>query len=267
MPITAAFPTPADFDPRLGLGLLRGRGMELVKCRTIDLSVPANAEVVLEGYIEPVAAWEPAGVVAGPYGAYLVDSSAAILNVTAVTQRANPVIAACVLGRYSHEEYWIHQAVIRLLLPLLKLLVPEIIDCAVPRASSRTQILFVGIQKRRPGQARQVLSALWGVVPRLASKLIVVVDAHVNVHDADAVWHQVAANCHPGRDVILSEGPGCSFDHASPVAGLGRPLGIDATRKLAAENHSREWPAELETAAETVQLLTARWKEYGFQQP
>jgi 4-hydroxy-3-polyprenylbenzoate decarboxylase len=188
-----------------------------------------------------------------------------------------------VFGRFSHEEYWLNQTAVRLGLPLLRKLVPEVVDCGVPRSAARQNTLFVSIRKTRPGQARQVLSSLWGLAPQLLTRLVVVVDAGVNVHDADAVWRAVGIHCLPGRDTVVYEGPahdpdpqpmpfrmaeGLGDDRERGARGMfapemGRALGFDATRKEPGELAGGGTPDELVMSPEVQDLVTRRWGDYG----
>jgi 4-hydroxy-3-polyprenylbenzoate decarboxylase len=274
---------PADWHPLLAAGLWRGQPLQQVKCRTLDLEVPAQAEVVLEGHIEPTEDPEAVGPLAGSTGCYRMWGAGPVVHLTAVTQRANPVVPHCVFGRFSHEEYWLNQTAVRLGLPLLRKLVPEVVDCGVPRSAARQNTLFVSIRKTRPGQARQVLSSLWGLAPQLLTRLVVVVDAGVNVHDADAVWRAVGIHCLPGRDTVVYEGPahdpdpqpmpfrmaeGLGDDRELGARGMfapemGRALGFDATRKELGEVAGGGTPEELVMSPEVQDLVTRRWGDYG----
>ena len=284
---------PPEWHPLLAAGLWRGQPLQQVKCRTIELEVPAQAEVILEGHIEPHDDLERSGPLAAPTGCYRTRAGGPVVHLTAVTQRANPVVPHCVFGRFSHEEYWLNQTAIRLALPLVRKLLPEVVDWSVPRSATRHNTLFVAIRKTRPGQARQVLSTLWGLAPQLLTRLVVVVDAGVNVHDADAVWRAVSLHCLPGRDTVVYHGPAHDPDPApsgigigesgtSPVgagetvagdggllgtgsaaADLGQALGFDATRKEPGEVAGGSTPEELVMSADIQDLVTRRWGDYG----
>ncbi|RPI82367.1 MAG: UbiD family decarboxylase, partial [Planctomycetaceae bacterium] len=260
---TAAAPLPRQIDACLLAGFLRNAPVELVKCRTIDLEVPAGAEIVIEGYIDPTEPWETAGPFGDRNGHYNLGHQFPVLHVTAVTHRANPVYCATVVGPPPQEEFWLMKAAERMFLPVLQLLFPEVVDVNVPRAGAQSNLCFVSIRKRYPQQARKVLSGLWGLTALMFTKVVVVVDEHVNVQNADEVWFQVGANVHPGRDLVLCEGPGDLLDHASPICGAGHKLGLDATRKYPEENHPRPWPEELRMTKEVQSLVRNRWREYG----
>src|SRR5262249_13187374 len=142
------------------------------------------------------------------------------------------IYPALVVGKPPMEDYWLAKAAERIFLPLLRMVIPEMVDYSLPRAGVAHNLCFVSIRKTRPMQARKVMNALWSAEQTLFSKIVVVVDEHVNVHDEEQVWFQVGANVHPGRDVHFSEGPAAAADHAAPVCGVGHKMGIDATRKL-----------------------------------
>lgn len=261
---TAHAPLPPHTDECLLAGYLRGQGVELVKCRSIELDVAADAEIVIEGLIDPTAPLETAGPVGRSTGCYSISEDRPVLNVTAVTHRANPVFPAIIPGVPPTEEDWLHKATERLLLPLVRLSLPEVTNIHWPRAGAYRNLLFVSIRKEYPQQARKVMHALWGLSPLMAAKMIVVVDDGVEVQDEERVWFHVGANAHPGRDVVFCEGPTHWDDHAAPVRGLGHKMGIDATRKLPDEGHPRPWPEPLTSTPEIRDRVTRRWAEYGF---
>lgn len=260
----ANVPLPANTDECLLAGFLRDANIELAKCRTVDLEVPATAEIVLEGMIDPQGRLESAGPMGCATGFYDEPENIPQLNVTALTHKSNPIFPARLFSPPPSEEHWIAQATERIFLPFARLFVPEIVDFHQPRAGVARNIAFVSIRKEYPQQARKVMQALWSLPAFMVSKMVVVVDADVDVRDAEQVWFYAGANAHPGRDVVLCEGPTHFTDHAAPVRGLGHKMGIDATRKLAGEGHPRSWPQELRMDEETVEQVTRRWNDYGF---
>ena len=260
---TAAAPLPANTDVFLFAGFLRGKGLKLVKCRSNDLEVPTNAEIVIEGFIDTEAPLVPSGNIAVATGYYRVGQEVPRMQVTAVTHRANPLFPFLVWGRPPMEDYWLNQASIRIFRPLLRLCIPEVVDYHMPRAGVFRHILFVSICKEYPQQSRKVMNALWSLGPLTVAKMIVVVDGDVDIHDEEQVWFQVGANVHPGRDTVFCEGPGDMDDHAAPVQGMGHKLGLDATRKLPEEGHSRSWPEALTMTPEIVERVSRRWADYG----
>lgn len=261
--LSAAAPLPDSTDAYLFSGFLRGRGVDVVKCRTHDLQVPADADMVIEGFLDPATPAEPAGTVALPTGFYSLPGERPILTVTALTQRSNPVFPIIVGGPPPNEYYWMNKAVERMLQPIVRLFVPEVVDVHFPAAGGARNLVFVSVRKEYAQQAKKVMNALWGLGPLSTTKTIVVVDAEVDPHDEEDVWFRVASNVHAGRDVVLCEGPTHPDDHAAPLPGVGHKLGLDATRKLADEGHRRPWPDAVRIRPETEQLLASRWREYG----
>ncbi|MHC4878857.1 MAG: UbiD family decarboxylase [Planctomycetota bacterium] len=256
-------PLPDFVDPLVIAGFLRQKSIATAKARSIDIEIPANAEIVLEGLIDPQRTFEPAPPTAAATG-FLTDTELAVrATVTAVTHRSNPVLPVIVPGRPPNEAAVLADAADRILLPLVRLAIPELIDLRLPSSGSHRNIAFARIRKQYAQQARKVMNALWGLDRLSTVKLLVVVDEDVDVHNDEDVWFAVGANAHPGRDTIFSEGPTDMFDHAAPQRGIGHRMGIDATRKLANENHPRPWPGRLQTDAETQQLIASRWTEYG----
>jgi len=257
-------PLPVNTDECLLGGFLRGKNIELVGCRSVDLEVPAFAEIVLEGTIDPAAPLSESGPIGEGTGFYSVRSEQPVMDVTAITHRSNPICPVMIPGKPPVESDWLHQATVRLLLPFVRLFIPDVVDLHMPRCGAYRNLLFVSLRKRHPQQARQVMNALWGLDSLTTCKMIVVVDENVNVQDEQAVWFHVGANSHPGRDVLFCEGPTGSSDHAAPIRGLGHKMGIDATAKLPREGHPRPWPAPLQMTSETIDLIDRRWQEYGF---
>ncbi|MBS0262627.1 MAG: UbiD family decarboxylase [Planctomycetes bacterium] len=262
-PLMAFAPRLPESDPFLLAGLLRGAPCDLVKCRSIDMEVPANAEIVLEGYVDPTEPWQMDGAYGGPTGYYSVPRLCPVYHITAVTQRANPIYPTTVFGIPPTECYWINKACERIFLPLVKAAIPEFVDYNFPQAGGGRQMLFVSIRKTYPQQARKVLNALWGLWPTLMAKIVVIVDEHVDVQDEHQVWFRVASNVHPGRDVVFNSVPTDAADHAAPVEGVGQPMGIDATAKFPEEAHPRPWPGDLVMPGEIKDLVTNRWAQYG----
>ncbi|MBI1311692.1 UbiD family decarboxylase [bacterium] len=259
----AGLPLPDFVDPLVIAGFLRQKGVAVAKGRSIDLLVPANAEIILEAVIDPRHAFAEAPPTAAATG-FLIDSELAVqATVTAVTRRSNPVLPVIVPGRPASEEAVLAEAVERILLPLVRLAIPELVDLRLPAAGAHRHIAFASIRKQYAQQARKVMNALWGLDRLSTIKLLVVVDANVDVHNDDDVWFAVGANAHPGRDTIFSEGPADMLDHAAPQRGIGHRMGIDATRKLPDENHPRPWPDRLQVDSETQSLITERWADYG----
>ncbi len=262
-PYMATAPLPPATDECLLGGFLRGKPVELVKCKTIDLEVPANSDFIIEGWIDPA---EPL-VTEGPFGDhtgfYSLADQFPIYHVTAITHRSNPIYPTTIVGKPPMEDCWMGKATERLFLPLVKMFIPEVVDYDLPWFGVFHNFAFIAIKKRWPQQARKVMSAVWSLGQMMFSKIVVIVDEHVNVHNYDEVWFHVGANVHPGRDVVFCEGPTDILDHAAPVCGVGHKMGIDATRKFPEEGHPRPWPDEMLMSPEVVQQVTKRWAEYG----
>jgi 4-hydroxy-3-polyprenylbenzoate decarboxylase len=243
-------------------GLLRGQPIELVKSRTADFGVPADADMVLEGYVDPAAD----SVVAGPAGAaggfYSVPLPAPFMHVAAITERTSPICPAIIPGQPVGEPSALAHAAERIFLPLVQAVVPELVDFALPPWGGPERFVLLAIRKTYPQQARRVAAAIWGWEPLMAAKIIVIVDGDVDVHDPRQVWSRVGAHVHPGRDVFFHEGPGNSADHAAPIAGVGNAMAIDATAKLPDE-HSRPWPTATEMPDAVRDLVRSRWRQYG----
>jgi 4-hydroxy-3-polyprenylbenzoate decarboxylase len=262
LPYSATAPLPPGIEELLFAGFLNGTGIPLVKCRTIDLEVPANAEIVIEGYVDPEQK-----LLEGPFGDHTGFYSLAdwypAFHVTAITHRKNPIYPTTIVGKPPMEDYFLGKATERVFLPLLKMLIPDIVDYSLPIAGVFHNCAFIKICKEYPFQARRVMHAIWGAGQMAFTKFIVVVDEHVNVHDEQDVLFHLFSNCDPQRDTEIVRGPVDILDHASPELGAGSKMGFDATVKLPAEGKVRAWPKELEMDAKTKELVTRRWKEYG----
>jgi 4-hydroxy-3-polyprenylbenzoate decarboxylase len=263
MPYAATAPLPPGVEELLFAGFLNGTGIELVPCKTIPLEVPANSEIVIEGYVDPRQT-----LLEGPFGDHTGFYSLAdvypAFQVTAITHRRNPVYPTTIVGKPPMEDYFLGKATERVFLPLLRMLIPDIVDYSLPIAGVFHNCAFVKIKKEYPYQARRVMHAIWGAGQMAFTKFLVVVDEHVNVHDEQDVLFHLFANCDPARDSEVVHGPVDILDHASPDLGAGSKIGFDATVKLPAEGKVRRWPKELEMDAKTKELVARRWKEYGF---
>jgi 4-hydroxy-3-polyprenylbenzoate decarboxylase len=252
---------PSAIDRLHFVGLLSGKPIELVKCRTHDVEVPADAEVVIEGFVEPQANQVEIGPVAGSNGHYRLPGSAPVLQVTAITQRTNPVWPAIIVGQPPHELTCVDKVLERLLLPLVRQAVPELVDYDLPETGGWQNFAFVSIRKSLAHQARKVAAALWGLEQTMFTKFLVIVDETIDVHDYRQVLTALGTNVDPGRDVFFHQGPGWPLDHAAATPLAGHALGIDATAKQPAE-HSRAWPSRLVTSEEMERLIAGRWAEF-----
>jgi 4-hydroxy-3-polyprenylbenzoate decarboxylase len=262
MPYAATAPLPPGVEELLFAGFLNGRGIELVKCRTIDLEVPANSEIVIEGYVDPKEK-----LLEGPFGDHTGFYSLAdwypAFHVTAITHRKDPIYPTTIVGKPPMEDYFLGKATERVFLPLLRMLIPDIVDYSLPISGVFHNCAFVKIRKEYAFQARRVMHAIWGAGQMAFTKFLVVVDEHVNVHDEQDVLFHLFSNCDPARDSEIVHGPVDILDHASPDLGAGSKIGFDATIKLPAEGKVRPWPKELEMDRATKDLVSRRWKEYG----
>jgi 4-hydroxy-3-polyprenylbenzoate decarboxylase len=263
LPYAATAPLPPGVEELLFAGFLNGTGIELVKCKTIDLEVPANAEIVIEGFVDPQEK-----LLEGPFGDHTGFYSLAdfypAFHVTAITMRNNPIYPTTIVGKPPMEDYFMGKATERIFLPLLKMIVPDIVDYCLPISGVFHNCAFIKIRKEYPYQARRIMHAIWGAGQMSFTKFIVVVDDHVDVHNEQDVLFHLFSNCDPARDTEIVHGPVDILDHASPDLGTGSKIGFDATVKLPAEGKVRTWPKELEMDQPTIDLITKRWKEYGF---
>jgi 4-hydroxy-3-polyprenylbenzoate decarboxylase len=263
-PITAysaSAPLPKHLDEFMLAGFLRGKEVELVKGVTVDLEVPANAEIVLEGYIEKDELGEE-----GPFGDHTGYYTAAepfpVFHVTAMTMRRDAIYPSIVVGKPPQEDAWLGKATERIFLPAVRTTLPEIVDYDLPIAGAFHNMAIVSIRKQFPGHAQKVMHAIWGLGMLSLTKAVVVVDEHVDVHDYEQVLFYAGANVDPKRDVVVSEGPLDHLDHAPERQFFGGKLGIDATSKWPEEG-ARPWPKEIVMSEEIRALVDRRWSEYG----
>ena len=260
---SASAPLPPTIDEFLFAGFLRKSPVSLAKAVTCDLEVPAEADFVIEGYIDPS---EPL-VVEGPFGDHTGFYSEADLypqvHVTAVTMRRNPVYATTIVGRPPMEDYYLGHATERIFLPLLKLTIPEIVDYHMPAEGIFHNLVFVSIDKQYPGQAYKVMNALWGQGLMSLAKVLVILDKDVNVRNVQEAWWVALNHIDPERDVRFSMGPIDVLDHSSRAFTYGSKMGIDATRKWPEEGFTRNWPKVIEMDAETKRRVDEIWSKLG----
>jgi 4-hydroxy-3-polyprenylbenzoate decarboxylase len=256
-------PLPPTIDEFLFAGFLRKNPVELAKAVTCALEVPADAEIVLEGYIDPAEEL----VLEGPFGDHTGFYSLADyypkVHVTAVTMKKLPVYPATLVGRPPMEDYYLGHATERIFLPLLKLTVPEIVDYHMPAPGIFHNLVFVSIDKQYPGQAYKVMNALWGAGLMSLAKVLVIVDQEVNVQDPDEAWWVALNNIDPERDVRFTMGPMDVLDHSSRAFTYGSKMGIDATRKWPEEGFTREWPSRITMDESTKKRVDAMWDRLG----
>ena len=259
---SAILPLPPDLDEMMIAGFLRRKPVEMVKCETCDLEVPANAEIVLEGYVE-LGELRREGPFGDHTGFYSLDDDYPVFHVTCVTQRDNPIYTATIVGPPPMEDYYMGKAIERIFLPLMRLQLPEVRDMSMPAEGVFHNLLLVSIRKSYPGHARKVMHAIWGLGQAMFSKCIVVVDEDVNVQDyREVAWHALN-NIDPQRDIEFVLGPVDSLDHASRLPNYGSKMGIDATRKWGEEGFTRPWPGVIRMADAVKQKVDTLWARAG----
>lgn len=259
----ASAPLPEDVDEMVFAGFLRKQPVELVRCKTVDIEVPAHAEVILEGYVDPDEL-RTEGPFGDHTGYYSLADEYPVFHLTCVTRRKKPVYPATIVGKPPMEDVYLGKATERIFLPLLRKVVPEVVDMNLPIEGIFHNVALFSIDKRYPGHARKVMSAVWGMGLLMFSKFVVVFDADVNIQDPSEVVWRIGNNVDPRRDTMIVDGPVDALEHASPIPHYGSKMGIDATRKWASEGFAREWPEDIRMHEEIVELVTRRWKEYGF---
>ncbi|MGZ8428692.1 MAG: menaquinone biosynthesis decarboxylase [Candidatus Deferrimicrobiaceae bacterium] len=259
----ASAPLPEDVDEMVFAGFLRKQPVELVRCRTVDIEVPAHAEVILEGYVDPDDL-RTEGPFGDHTGYYSLADEYPVFRVTCVTRRKKPIYPATIVGKPPMEDVYLGKATERIFLPLLRKIVPEVVDMNLPIEGIFHNVALFAIDKRYPGHARKVMSAVWGLGLLMFSKFVVIFDSDVNIQDPSEVLWRLGNNVDPRRDTMIVDGPVDALEHASPVPHYGSKMGIDATRKWASEGFAREWPEDIRMDETIVDLVTRRWKEYGF---
>ncbi|MGB8466016.1 MAG: UbiD family decarboxylase [Terrimicrobiaceae bacterium] len=241
-PFAATAPLPDGLDEFLLAGYLRKKSIELVKCETSDLEVPANADFVIEGYVDPREPLREEGPFGDHTGYYTLPEPYPVFHITAITHRKDAVYPATIVGIPPMEDFYMGGASVKLFLPVFKMNFPEIVDIALPAEGVFHNLVFVSIKKTYPMQAYKVMHGLWGMGQMMFSKYIIVVDHDVNVHNTSDVLFRLCANTDPQRDSILTKGPSDVLDHATSEIAVGSKLGIDATKKLSGEGFQRRWP-------------------------
>ena len=238
----ATAPLPDGLDEFLLAGYLRKKSVELVKCETNDLEVPANSDFVIEGYVDPKEPLREEGPFGDHTGYYTLPEPYPVFHITAITHRKDAVYPATIVGMPPMEDFYIGSASVKLFLPIFKMNFPEIVDIALPAEGVFHNLVFVSIKKTYPMQAFKIMHGLWGMGQMMFTKYMVVVDAHVNVHNTSEVLFHLCANTDPQRDSIFTKGPADVLDHATSEMAMGSKLGIDATKKLPGEGFKRIWP-------------------------
>ena len=259
---TGSAPLPPDMDEILIAGFLREEGVEMVRCKTVDLEVPAQAEIVLEGYVDPEEL-RPEGPFGDHTGYYSPQEPYPVFHVTTITHRHNPIYPTIIVGKPPMEDYYMGKATERLFLPIIQMVLPEVVDINMPAEGVFHNLVIVSIKKEYPGQARKVMYALWGLGLMMLAKTIIVVDHSVDVQDISEVAWRVTNNIDPSHDVLFAAGPIDDLDHASAEAKYGSKMGIDVTAKGPMEGRTREWPPDIVMSDEIKALVDRKWQEYG----
>ena len=256
---SAIVPAPPDVEEYLIAGFLRQKPVELVKCETVDLEVPAASEIVLEGHVN-LDELRTEGPFGDHTGFYSLEDLYPVFHVTCVSHRNNPIYATTIVGKPPQEDAYMGKAVERIFLPLMKLTIPELVDINLPIEGVFHNLMIVSIRKSYPGQARKVMNAVWSLGQAMFTKCIIVVDEDVDVQDIGDVTLKVLNHIDPERDIQFTLGPVDSLDHASRLPNFGSKMGIDATRKWASEGFTRPWPNEILMDAKTKALVDSKWK-------
>jgi 4-hydroxy-3-polyprenylbenzoate decarboxylase len=256
---SAIVPAPPDVEEYLIAGFLRGAPVELVKCETVDLEVPASSEIVLEGHVH-LDELHTEGPFGDHTGFYSLEDLYPVFHLTCVTQRKDPIYATTIVGKPPQEDAFMGKAVERIFLPLMKLTIPELIDINLPIEGVFHNLMIVSIKKSYPGQARKVMNAIWSLGQAMFTKCVIVVDEDVDVQNLADVTLKVLNHIDPERDIQFMLGPVDSLDHASRLPNYGSKIGIDATRKWASEGFTRPWPDEIVMDAKTKAFVDSKWK-------
>jgi len=259
---SAILPLPPDIDEMLVAGFLRNKPVEMVKCKTVDLEVPAQAEIVLEGHVN-LGELRREGPFGDHTGFYSLADDYPVFHVDCVTRRKNPVYATTIVGPPPMEDFYMGKAIERIFLPLMRMTLPEVREISMPAEGVFHNLLLVSIRKSYPMQARKVMHAIWGLGQAMFSKCIVVVDETVDVHNHREVAWKALNNIDPQRDIEFVTGPVDSLDHASRMPNWGSKMGIDATRKWPAEGFTREWPDVIEMTPDVRRRVDQLWKQAG----
>jgi 4-hydroxy-3-polyprenylbenzoate decarboxylase len=258
----AIVPAPPEVEEFLIAGFLREEPLELVKCETVDLEVPAHAEIILEGYVA-LDELRPEGPFGDHTGFYTPAEDYPVFHLTCITHRRDPIYSATIVGKPPQEDAWMGKAVERIFLPLFRLTLPEIVDINLPIEAVFHNLMIVSIRKSYAGHARKVMNGIWAMGQAMFTKCIIVVDEDCDVQNLTEVTLRVANNIDPERDIQFTLGPIDSLDHSSRLPNYGSKMGIDATRKWAAEGFTRPWPKEIVMDTVTKSRIDALWKKLG----
>ena len=261
---SAIVPAPPDVEEYFIAGFLRQKPVELVKCETVDLEVPASAEIILEGHVN-LDELRTEGPFGDHTGFYSLEDLYPVFHLSCITHRKDPIYSTTIVGKPPMEDGWMGKAVERIFLPLMRLTIPEIVDINLPVEGIFHNLMIISIKKSYPGQARKVMNAVWSLGQAMFTKCILVVDEDVNVQDIGEVTLKVLNHIDPERDIQFMLGPVDSLDHASRLPNYGSKMGIDATRKWSSEGFTRPWPDEILMDEKTKALVDKKWKELGIE--
>ncbi len=259
---TGSAPLPPDMSELMISGFIRQEGVEMVKGKTVDLEVPAHAEMIIEGYVVP-GDERMEGPFGDHTGYYSMPDMYPVFHVTCITHRRSPIYPTIIVGRPPMEDYYMGKVTERVFLPIIRMVLPEVVDINMPAEGVFHNLVIVSIKKEYPGQARKVMYGLWGMGLMSLAKTVIVVDHFVNVHDPSEVTWRVTNNIDPSQDILFASGPLDDLDHASPTPKYGSKMGIDATAKGTMEGRQREWPPDIVMSPEMVALVDSKWPEYG----
>ena len=259
---SAILPLPPDLDEMMIAGFLRGSPVEMVKCETNDIEVPANAEIVLEGYVE-LGELRREGPFGDHTGFYSLEDDYPVFHITCITHRKKPIYATTIVGPPPMEDFYMGRAIERIFLPLMRLQLPEIRDISMPAEGVFHNLMLVSIRKSYPLHARKVMHAIWGLGQAMFTKCIVVVDEDVDVQNVREVAWKALNNIDPERDIQFVLGPVDSLDHASRLANYGSKMGVDATRKWPEEGFTRPWPDVIRMPNDVRARVDELWKRAG----
>ena len=260
--LAGILPIPPDLDEMMFAGFLRRDPVEMVACETVDLEVPANAEIILEGYVK-LDEMRTEGPFGDHTGFYSLEGEYPVFHVTCVTHRREPIYLTTIVGPPPQEDFWMGHAVERIFLPVMKMQYPEIVDVSMPAEGIFHNMMIVAIRKSYPGHARKIMNAIWSLGQAMFTKVVIVVDHDVDVHNYREVAWKALCAIDPERDVQFVLGPADTLDHASRIQDFGSKMGVDATRKWASEGFSRPWPDEIVMDKSTQDHVDAIWDSLG----
>ena len=259
---SAIAPLPPDLDEMLFAGFLRSKPVEMIRCRTVDLEVPATAEIALEGYVD-LSERRTEGPFGDHTGFYSLADEYPVFHVQCITHRKDPIYSTTLVGPPPMEDCYMGRAVERIFLPLMQLQLPEIVDVHMPFEGIFHNLMLVSIRKAYPGHARKIMNAIWSLGQAMFTKCIVVVDDDVDVQNVREVVWKALNHIDPERDIQFVLGPVDSLDHASRLPNFGSKMGVDATRKWPGEGFQRPWPDELRMDPRIKALVDGKWEKLG----